>query len=87
MELHSMDAHLTSDAMERVSRRDRHEGHQLQLVIGGGALVVLARGESAEAVLTALRSLLREVELKPVAIEEPPQQKTVEVVTRRQERR
>ena len=56
--------------MERVSHGDRREGPELQLVMGGGALVVLARGESAEKVMTALRPLLGEIAIAPVSIED-----------------
>ena len=63
---------LTTDTLERVALWDRREGPELQLVIGGTSLVVLSRGEAAEKVIAALRPILGEIAVTPVAIEEPP---------------
>ena len=82
MELNSMNAHLTSDAMERVSRWDRHEGPELQLITAGTSVIVLARGERAVDVFNALHPLLGDVQPAPVAVEDKPLPRpTVEVVT------
>jgi hypothetical protein len=54
---------------------------ELEIISAGGALVVLARGDSAEKVLEYLRPL-GEIAPAPVApVHEPPPRKTVKMTT------
>jgi hypothetical protein len=54
MEINSLNAFLTSTDVEKARRWDAHAS-ELEIISAGGALVVLARGESAVDVFNALR--------------------------------
>lgn len=81
MEINSINAHLTNSDHEKAQRFDIRAS-DLEIISAGGAFIVLSRGERAVQVFSALRPLLGEITLTPVAIEDaPPPRKVVPVTT------
>ncbi len=80
MQLNSINANLTNDAMERAQRWDAGAS-DLEIISAGNAVVVLARGDVAVDVFSALHPLVRGAAPASPATQEPPPQKTVKVTT------
>ena len=57
MQINSVNAYLTNDAMERTQMWDAGSGPDLQLITAGTSLIVLARGDAAVKVFSALHPL------------------------------
>lgn len=81
MQINSVNANLTNDAMGRAQLWDAGCGPDLQMISAGNGVIVLARGDAVVDVFSALHPLVREAPPEPAKQETPPQQKPVKVQT------